>query len=150
MVYCTILEDSFWVMGTALAFDVTAPFKSMEEDENHTHQTLSGDHREDEVVVSNPRSILHMCIEKIDAAWTDLRFDQKCKATSLMMLSAEGYSHLEKFPKTLKVSVKPLDCSRIISISRDHQNLACVISWWSVECHTFIATRVNLGRCSRM
>lgn len=48
------MDESFWVIANALPLDAATPFGSMEEDKDHTDQTLFGDHREGEGVVINP------------------------------------------------------------------------------------------------
>lgn len=98
------------------------------------------------------RLILRMEIEREELSWSDLCFESKtqsnqsydaCVRTNLEIL---GFS-----TKLLKVGVKKaLNCSRLLSITRHHQDLEFLIFQWSVESHNIIAPWKEFGPLSWM
>lgn len=126
-------------MENALPLDVATPFKSMEEDENHTYQALFGDRHNGERVVINPRSMLRMRVKQAEIAWTEFRFESKVQSHQSYNVWVQKIMAIsENSAKIMKVGVtKALDCSRIFLITRDHQDIEFLISRRSIESHTF-------------
>lgn len=90
----------------------------------------------------NPRSILRMRIQKIKAAWMELRFESKAQSTEAYRKWVKEVLSVPDVENTLvEASVrKAFDISMSIYVNRRHADLELLISLWSLETHTLVTS----------
>lgn len=78
---------------------------------------------------------------KAEVVWTEVYFEFKLQSNQTYeawirkIMAIPGNA-----AKILAIGVKKsLDCSRIHSITKDHEDLELLVSWWSVKSHIFVA-----------
>lgn len=141
------VKDSFWTMTDMLSLSSVTPYQMMEEDEDHVNQTLFMEHLEVEGIVISSRSILRRGIEKPECRQSIFASSQRHEATNITMHECKSFWLFPRNAgKMLKVRVnEALDCSRILSVTRSHQDLECLISRWCVEIHLLVAAWGEFG-----
>lgn len=93
-----------------------------------------------EGIIIRLRYISRMRIEKAEVLWTYLRFESKTASHQFYddwvqkFLAIPGVTG-----KIMKVGVKrALGCSRLLPVTKHHQDLEFLISCWSVKSLTFV------------
>lgn len=137
---CLMVKDSFWVMADEIRLGAVVLFKSFDEDHRNIYQTLFKDHSEEEGIIMDLNqflggSRLRNCHGEIYV------LNPRLCIINPTMPRWWRLWQFKKFPiKILKARVKKaLDCSRLLSATKHHQDLEFLISRCTVESHTLIA-----------
>lgn len=140
------IYDNFWDRETVSG---ASPFERVEGDDDgntllsqSSLHTMFVDHSQGEGITINPHSILRMRIQRNEAASMDLRFKSKAQSTETYrkwmteVLSVLGVVEIQAEAGVRKA----LDISMSTYVVRSHAYLELLISSWSMETHTFVAS----------
>lgn len=114
--HCEVLKDLFCPTVIELTTRATTSF----EGDGEAYQTLFEDNSEGDDIFSSPWSLLRMCVEKAEAAWSAICIESRSQSSQSYdarvrkVMAVSGNSH-----KLLSVGIKKaLGCSRIHSVTR--------------------------------
>lgn len=109
---------------------------------HHTYQTLFRDHPYREGAIVDPISILSMRIKRGEMPCSELLFESNLKINQSYdewIMEVLAKPQISKMMPNVGIK-EALNFSRLISINRRRNDLEFLISRWSMESYTFLAT----------
>lgn len=129
-------------MADKVPLSAYIPFESTDVKNHHNYLILFNGYPKGELILINPQSILRMREEKCELSSSNLTFEseiqikQLFKAWCLKVIELSGLTK-KFYQATVK---KAVTLSRLLSLTRHHQDLEFLLSRWSIETRTFLAT----------
>lgn len=104
------------------------------------YKTPFMDHKKAKGIFINPKSTLRMRIERVEVAWTELRFKTKSHSNIIFVNLVVILSTNPDFSKNITQTGirKALSLLEGIAINKSHEDMEFKISWWSIASHTFM------------